>query len=482
MIKKIEPSGDVQLFDRDARNLGLQWETVMAWTETKKTRSLVARPVSIEECRSILEFACQHRRTICPRGTGHSYADVILNDGGIVLDTSKMNRVINWDRESGKLVVEPGVTFAKILRQVLPERWVLGACVGGMGVTVGGAVSNNVHGKDSWKVGNFGDQVVSVKLLIACGKVIEVDRTRDRELFRAVVAGMGLLGILVEITLQLRRIPSAFVEVTSIPVRNLDESLEILERMKESSDYVIAWVDAFAKGEKLGRGTVEAARWLEGGRDVDPLDLERSLIMPGRIFGLFPATLTWSVARPFFHPGMVKMANAVKYTREYWGGRRSTKLLFTDFNFMLNKIPGWKQLYRPYGYVELQPMLPRENGQGSLAEIINICHEEGAQSLLCAVKPHKSDDYFLSYEGDGYSIGIDIALRGRSGSSVQKWAKNLYTYVADCGGKAFLAKDEVLPRDIFDRMYPRCQEFLQVKQKVDPQNIFVSDLHRRLIA
>tara|TARA_B100001971_G_C18256758_1_gene582826 strand:+ start:352 stop:1800 length:1449 start_codon:yes stop_codon:yes gene_type:complete len=482
VIKERELTRVFQPIAGDANNPGLKWETVMAWAETRKTRSLVARPTSLEECQAVLGFARQHGLTVCPRGAGHSYADAILNNGEIVLDMSRMNRILTWDRENGELVVEPGVTFAQILSKVLLARWTLSACVGGMGVTVAGAVSNDVHGKDSWKVGNFGNHVLALKLLTSQGEVVTVDRNGDYELFRSVVAGLGLLGVLVEVTLQLQRVPSAFVEVTTIPVRDLNESLEVMERAKESSDFIISWVDAFANGKGLGRGTVEIARWLDVREDIDSLELERSLTVPRSIFGLFPATFTWSMVRPFFRPRMIQVANAAKYRRDQWGGRRTGKALFTDFNFMLNKIPGWKHLYRPYGYLEFQPMIPRHKGNEMLAEILNMCRTEQAQSLLCAVKSHKPSDFPLSYAGDGYSIGIDIALRGRDRQSVVRFTRRLYDYVAGQGGMAFLAKDETLPRDLFVQMYPRYQEFLQVKRRVDSRNLFVSDMYRRLLA
>jgi len=133
VIKERELTRVFQPIAGDANNPGLKWETVMAWAETRKTRSLVARPTALEECQAVLGFARQHGLTVWPRGSGHSYSDAILNNGEIVLDMSRMNRILTWDRENGELVVEPGVTFAQILSKVLLARWTLSACVGGDG-------------------------------------------------------------------------------------------------------------------------------------------------------------------------------------------------------------------------------------------------------------------------------------------------------------------------------------------------------------
>ena len=430
----------------------------------------------------MVEFARQRGLSVCPRGSGYSYADMILNDGEIVLDTGRMNRILAWDETTGRLAVEPGVVFAEILRTTLLANWTLPSCVGGMGVTVGGGVSNDVHGKDSWKVGNFGDHVVELKLLTARGEVLRVTREEHEDLFRAVVAGAGLLGVIVEVTLQLRQVTSPFVEVTVAPTRSLAESLDVMERERERSDFLIAWVDAFPGGRRLGRGTVETARWIERPGRVEPAKLDASLVVPGRVFGWLPAKLAWRLGRPVFGPGLIRAVNAVRHASWRLRGQQRSEALFTDYNFMLNKIPGWKELYRPHGYLEFQPMVPREGGLATLSHLLQLCRTEGMQSLLCAVKPHRPDDSFLSYAGDGYSIGIDIALRGRTRQSVKDFARTLYTYVADVGGTTFLAKDEMLPRDLFERMYPHHKEFLRIKQQVDPDAVFASDMYRRLLA
>lgn len=466
----------------DAEQSGLRWEEVRAWTETRTTRSLVARPTSLEECGRVIEFARERGLTICPRGAGYSYADMILNEGQIVLDTAHMHRIRSWNGETGELVAEPGVTFAQILRETLVSGWTIPSCVGGMGVTVAGAVSNNVHGKDSWKLGNFGEAVRALKLLTSRGEVLSLSRRANEDLLRAVVAGMGLLGVIVEVTLQLRNIPSAFVERTMTPVRSLTESLDIMERECERCDFAIAWVDTFATGPGAGRGTVETARWIESDRRVDREAIEASLCMPTRVFGWLPASLTWKMARPVYGPTLVRAVNAVRYRWSRRTGRTQEPMLFTDFNFMLNKIPGWKDLYRPHGYYEFQPMVPRKRGAEALSRMLRLCQEAGTQSLLCAIKPHRPDDYLLSYAGDGYSFGIDIKRRGRTRESVERFARMLYDYVADVDGRTFLAKDEVLPRDLFERMYPLHKEFMRAKRMVDPDQRFMSDMGRRLLA
>jgi len=143
----------------------MKWKQTQGWAETHSVNSLVSYPFSVEECFDSITYAKKNNLTIIPVGSCYTFGDMILNEGNIVLNTSGMNRILSWDKLTGIIVVEPGVKVADILLISLPENWVLSSIPGGLEITIAGAVSNNVHGKDSWKVGNFGDRIISLKLL-----------------------------------------------------------------------------------------------------------------------------------------------------------------------------------------------------------------------------------------------------------------------------------------------------------------------------
>jgi len=463
----------------------IKLEKVQAYAETRTTESFVARPQSLEQCRAVLEFAGEKGLTICNRGAGYTYGDMILNDKHLVLDLSRLNRILAFDRDAGRIIVQPGVRFADIFKLILRDNWTLNSCPGGMEATIGGAVSNNVHGKDSWKNGNFGEQILSLKLLKADGDIISIGPSENPALFQAVVGGMGLLGIILEVKLRLRKIPCAFVEVSSSPTGNYQETLDLLEEAKENSDFSVAWVDAFAAGKSIGRGFVTSARWVDRGLKVSPGRLTRSLQTPTRIFGLLPAKPVWFLLRPFFLPGSIRMANIANYTLSQLRNRLKPSakhtLLFSDYLFMHNKIPDLKHVYRPYGFLEFQPIIPRSAGAGAVQGLFELCRRHNCQSLLCGIKTHRADDFLISYSGEGYSIGVDIQIRGRNPDEINNFARAIFEYIVECGGRTFLAKDELLPRDLFQRMYPGYQEFLKIKRMLDPEEMFVSDMYRRLL-
>jgi len=463
----------------------IKWEKVTAHAETHSTASLVASPRSVDECRGVIEFAVKRGLNICPRGQGYSYGDMILNDNHIILNLRAMNQILEWSPESGRIVAEPGVTLGDLLFKSMSSNWTVNACPGTPGVSVGGAISNNVHGKESWKNGNFGDSVVSLKLLIASGEILTIDRTEDRLLMEAVVAGMGLLGIIVEATLQLQKIPSPFIEVSLVPAKNTEEVIEVIEGAREKFDSFTGWTDAFAKGSALGRGCVSSARWVDVPTAMSEERLAKSLEAPTKVFNFFPQDPTWFVLNKIFHPSLMGLANYFQYNTfkvsHALFSSKTPQMLFTEYNFLFNRLPGWPKLFRPYGYIEFQPMIPRECGVEAIEKIFKMCQRHGFSSLMCGIKAHKKDDYMLSYSGDGYSMGIDIHFKARDRDRIRRLGRELFEYILDCGGTTYLAKDLLVPRDLFERMYPRHIEFLEVKGRLDPSNLFQSDMYRRLL-
>ncbi len=452
---------------------------VPSYSGTIQSSSLWAEPSDIEGCRRTIENAVAKGLKICPRGAGNSYGDQNLFQDQIVLSLAKMDKVLSWDKERGLLTVEPGATYTKMLGVVLPDLWAVDIVVGTPDVTAAGALSNNVHGKTTFKSGNFGETVVRFKLLQADGTIIDVSRETQPELFSAVIGGMGLLGIVVEIEIQCRRIPSPYVECKTESCANLSELIDMIEAGQKDSDFLIAWVDAFARGKGLGRGFVHCGKWAEKDA-VSAETIKRSLLPATRVFGLFPKTLTWGILRWFFGSTFVHIANIVRYHLTRWRGVTVTNQLFPDFNFLHNKIPGLNDVYYPYGFMEFEPIIPKSAGIEGIKKVLELCQKRGFESILCGLKIHRPDQFMISFEGSGYSFGVDFSMRGRRREEVAAFAQEFFSLIADLGGKTYLAKDEILPRKIFQRMYPRYREFLNVKKRVDPKGIFASDMYRRL--
>lgn len=463
--------------------LSFKDEKCYGFSETTFSHSSVFRPSGIDQCMEGLNYCRSKQMTICSRGSGYTYGDMILNDKNAIFDFRKMNNILRWDHSTGQITVEPGVTFADILLESLLADWTLPSIPGGMKVTVGGAISNNVHAKDSWKNGNFGKNVISMKILLSNGEMLVVNKEKNKNLFEAIIGGMGLLGIILEATLQLQRVPSPFVSVITLASKSIEETLDLIEAAKSDADFIIAWIDAFTTGKRLGRGYVSKAKWIESTKHVNRFTLGESLTMPTKIFGVIPSKPAWAVARPFFNPNVISIANSALYNMTKIKtkiNKPNQNMLFTDYNFMHNKIPDLKHVYRPHGFLEFQPIIPKTAGTEAIREYFNLCHKFKCQSLLCGLKIHISDNNMISFAADGYSIPVDIQLKGRKLTDVKAFADSITNFILEKGGKIFLAKNEYLSRTAFHEMYPRYKEFMDIKLKLDPIGLFSSNMYRRL--
>ena len=126
----------------------------------------------------------QDQRKMLPYGNGRSYGDSCLNDGGIVIDTRGLDRFIHFDQETGNLRCEAGVLLSDILALTVPRGWFLPVTPGTQYVTVGGALANDVHGKNHHRAGTFGCHVTAFELLRTDGTRMICSELENPEWFR----------------------------------------------------------------------------------------------------------------------------------------------------------------------------------------------------------------------------------------------------------------------------------------------------------
>jgi decaprenylphospho-beta-D-ribofuranose 2-oxidase len=465
----------------------------MEWTELKsligsmRTHSLVARPTTIEQCREVLAWCREHGQTICVRGSGRGYGDLALNDGHVVLDMSGMNRILEIDEESAQITVESGTRLIEIFERVHHRLLTLPASPTESHSSVAGAICANVNGKDAWRRGSFGDQVVRLTLLTGEGKTIEIDRSH--ELFPGVVGGLGLLGVIVTVTLQLCPIPSPVVEINRIPAPDVDALLGTMADIEQSCDAAVVWVDAYARGRRAGRSVVHTAQWIEH-EETEPQRREslqkgfRRLVRH-RKFGLALhetfgplISLMLYLQRPAVHAfNRLYYALCVRAARR---GKASNTELFLRFNFEASfTVPPAHLVCGPRGYT-VQLTFPRAGAREAILEMLEICRSSPCPPVTTILRAHRADDYLISFSEDGYSLNFEFHPKKRQEAASREAVDRLIDATARRGGKVHLAKDQVLRPDQFLRIYPRCRELLAMKRQLDPNDLFNSDLARRV--
>jgi decaprenylphospho-beta-D-ribofuranose 2-oxidase len=465
----------------------MQWEDLNSLVGSIRTHSLVARPASIDQCRETLSFCRDRGLKICPRGAGRSYGDAALSHEQVLLDVSGMNRILEFDEEKALITVEAGVRLIDIFEHVHSRLLTLASSPTESHSTVAGAISANVNGKDGWKQGSFYHQLIRLSLLTATGEKLEIDRSH--ELFNAVVGGMGLLGVVLDATLQLKRIPSPYLAVRTIPAPDVDALLAGLTEVEASSDLAVVWVDAYAGGDRTGRSVIHAARWIDHGDSED----ERQATLAAGYKRLESHRRMGLAVHEVFGPLLSFMLYAQRpllnfFNRIYYGlnsfmsrlGKDCKTELFLRFSFEASfTVPPAHLVCGPRGYT-VQLTFPRSQAREAIVELLGICRTSPCPPVTSILRAHRRDDGLMSFSEDGYSFNFEFHPKKHNELASRAVIDRLVDATARRGGKIHLTKDQVLTPAQFRKIYPRYPELLEIKQNLDPDGLFTSDLARRV--
>lgn len=469
-----------------AQDIRTRSETLEGYGMRERGECRVARPQSVDEIPAIFAAARTTGATVGLRGGGCSYGDAALNTGAIILDTHDLRRVLAWDAVSGEITVEPGVTIEQLWRHTLADGWWPAVVPGTMAVTVGGGAAGNIHGKNQWKHGSFGEHVVRFDLTLPSGQVLTCSPTQHADLFYGAIGGWGLLGVFTSITLRMRRVHSGLVRVRQTSHPTLRDLLSAIDAGTEDATHLVGWIDTGARGEHLGRGLLKAMRELAAGEDPDPADSLDPARQPpsSRILGVVPAAWIPIFGKPIATPLGIRLANWGQWMRgNLPGADRPHDERYVPANFMLNFIPDFKRIYRPGGLIQHQTFAPRGVAVELFRAILSRSQEAGLAPSLAVVKKHKPSPFLLNYLPDGYSLALDYAVpRGTEGRTLALM-RELNGFVAERGGTFFLAKDSTLSPDDFRKsLDPTAFErFRQLKLEYDPDELLQTNIYRRVI-
>ena len=447
----------------------------------------VARPTTRAEVAALMADVAGTGGSLALRGAGCSYGDASLNRDGYVLDLGGMNRFLDFDRERGLVTVEPGVTIRDVWRQSIRSGWWPPVVPGTMAVSIGGATAFNIHGKNNFRVGSFGEHVQSFVLQAATGDVLRCSREENADVFHAAIGGFGMLGCLVEVTLQLKRVHAGRLRVWAMPTRDLAENLQRLEDLKDEADYLVGWLDLHGRGAVLGRGLLHRADQLAPGEDPDGsrwLDPAMQDV-PARMFGVVPKGWIWPPMWVAMHGGAVPVVNWAKYLAGFREARASPYLqTHGAFHFLLDYVPRWHWMTKPGGLIQFQPFVPRRDGEAVLRTVIERCQRARMVPYLAVLKRHRPDPFLMTHALDGYSLAMDFAVGTDPTARAALWAlcRELAEVVLAAGGRFYYAKDATLEASAFARIHgaDAVERFRALKQRLDPAGVLQSDLSRRL--
>lgn len=460
------------------------WRVLGSFGQAVNGACRYVAPESVDELSSTLARAHEEGLTVAFRGAGRSYGDASINAGGLIVDTQRLTRVHRWDPGAGEFECEPGVTVEGLWRRTIEDGYWPAVVPGTMRPTMGGCLAMNIHGKNNFRAGPFGEHAQEIDLLTTRGELLTCSREQNADVFHAAIGGLGMLGAITRVKLKLKKVESGILRVDARVGRNLDEMFERFEELIPHSDYVVGWVDCFARGASLGRGQIHAASYLHDGEDPDPqgsLHVERQGL-PSTIMG-FPRGKLWVPMQFFVNDLGLSMVNLAKYWMSYFTDRATYFQSHVAFAFLLDYVPDWRLAYGSGGFVQYQVFIPKETARATLRTLTELGHRHGFPSYLGVLKRHRPDAFLLSHAVDGWSLAMDFKVTRSNREALWKHFAEMTAVVLDAGGRFYFAKDAVLTSADVARAYgqERIDRFAAIKQRLDPDATLKSDLARRAL-
>ncbi len=440
------------------------------------------RPTSAGQISEVFKIARHNDFKVTLRGAGRSYNDAALNGGGLVIDLQDMNHILDWNPETGIIKAEPGVNLQTLWQRVLPDGWWPPVVSGTMFTTLGGCLGMNIHGKNNFRMGPIGEHVLEFTALLPTGAEVTCSPTHNGDLFYSMISGMGMLGVFISITLQMKKMHSGLLEVTAFPVRTLHEHLAAIEEQAPQNDYTVGWLDAMAGGGGLGRGQIHAAKYLREGEDPEPQKTMQVAYqtLPEKMFGFFPKSSIHYFMTPFQIAPLWGLVNTAKYVASLRSGlyRQS----HAAFHFLLDYVPNWELAYGRGGLIQYQSFLPRETAEAAWAELLALSLRRGLPSYLGVTKRHRPDKFLLSHAVDGFSLAMDFRVTAGSREKLRAMLQEFDQIVTAAGGRFYFAKNsETMPEVALKFLgQPVVERFKALKRRTDPNNLLESDLYRRV--
>lgn len=419
---------------------------ISSWGRIGRRTHKVARPRFVED---LSRWNARDRSTRLAIGARRSYSDVALADGGRVVDMTGLSRFRSFDPDTGLLVAEAGVTLDTILTTFVPRGYFLPVTPGTRFATLGGAVANDVHGKNHHRAGTLGCHVHSILLERSDLGCLRVSPFEHPQLFAATIGGLGLTGMILEVRIRLQRVNSANLIVETSACSGLDELCDGLEADDAIFEHKVGWIDCTARGSRLGRGLLSRANWASDDRLTPHADPAWS-VPTDRFDGLLNPMTLRLFNKLYFAHGKLRQGTACRH--------------YAPFMYPLDSIRDWNRLYGRRGFYQYQCVVPDAAGREPIRALLAEISASGEGSFLAVLKRFGDivSPGLLSFPKKGFTLALDFRNRGDHTLTL---LARLDTIVASAEGRLYPAKDLRIPPSHFRRGFTRLDQFLP---HVDP--------------
>lgn len=416
-----------------------------------------ALPETKKNVIELSKFDTSLNQSVLAVGAGRSYGDVGIPADSHVISSTRFDKFLAFDEDSGTLSAEPGVLLRTVQEVFSSRGWMLPVTPGTSWVTLAGALANDVHGKNHHSAGSFGNHVMSFKLMRSNGEVLYCDREVNAGLFRATIGGLGLTGFVCEITLKLKKVAGPWIKSETLAFESLNDFFEISEASSKEFEGTVAWIDCTAK--KVGRGIFTRGNHTDGSENHKP-----------------PLNLTVPFTPPF---SLVNKLTLKPFNLAYFNLQKAKqgtkKEHYSTFYYPLDAIFEWNRIYGPKGFYQYQSVVPVRDQLEVTNEMLKAIQKSGQGSFLAVLKTFGDvpSEGLLSFPMPGTTLALDFPNKG---PETERLFATLDKIVLEAGGRLNPSKDARMSREMFEKTFANFQEFGQFR---DPN--FHSQMSRRLL-
>jgi len=444
-----------------------EMEELSGWGKYPKEKSTVFFPQTLSQTKEVLTHSFRH---YIARGNGKSYGDAALNYHNGILVHQKWNHFLSFHEQTGTLTCQSHVTLNDIIQTFVPKGYFLSVTPGIKFITLGGAIANDVHGKNHYIESSFSQTVLSFTLLVASGEIITCSKTENADIFWATFGSVGLTGIILTVTLQLKKIETSYLSVSYQQTKNLSQTLDYFEKSLEN-EYAVAWIDCLSKGNQLGRSILMTANHAS----IDDCKKNKK--------NLLSTSSKKQKNIPFTFPSFVLNGLSVRAYNELYYRVHSFKKKelthYEQFFYPLDALSNWNRMYGKKGFLQYQCVLPLEHSEEGLKEILELLAHSSKLPFLAVLKRLGTQTQSpFSFPMEGYCLALDLPLKN---DQIFPFLEELDQLVLTFKGRLYLAKDSRMKPDMFHESYhEKFDVFKQIKKQLDPHGLFSSSLSRRL--
>lgn len=391
------------------------------------------------------------------RGNGLSYGDSSFCDDGLNLLSHKLNSILKFNKDTGIIKAQAGATLADILNLTIKDNWILPILPSTKHVTLGGALAHDIHSRNHLTEGTFGHHVLSFELQRSDKQKMVCSPNNNRELFKSTIGGLGLTGAILWVELQLKKIPSHFIETNYRRFSDFSEGLDLLEKSLSTNEHNGIWFDLIDKSNKI-RGVVFSGNYCHKtnlkSKNVDLNQVKtKNKISPLALINPFSA----------------KVFNKIFFYKHKFTSRKNF-VHFNNFFFKLDFLSNWNLLIGRKGFYQLQFSLPLKKVE-HIEEILNKIKLSDETAFLGILKRFgdKPSIGIMSFPSEGYTLAIDFINKGES---TKKFLNQIYNYIQKNGGRIYLAKDSIMGHQEIQNFYPNWNDFIKYKDSNFKSKLF----------